>query len=155
MDVEEYLHTSFEPECEFLDGGLVDRYAGDLPHSTTMANMIFRLQALRARLGVRALPIIRICITPTRYRVADVAVWRDDNLGDARIPTVPPFLAVEILSPEDRMTRMLPKIQEYLAFGIEYVWLIDPEEKSALIFTHESPGGSVVADILRTTNPAI
>jgi len=40
MDVEEYLHTSFEPECEFLDGGLVDRYAGDLPHSTTMANMI-------------------------------------------------------------------------------------------------------------------
>jgi Uma2 family endonuclease len=42
--------------------------------------------------------------------VADIAVWRAGGIGD-RIPTLPPFLVIEILSPEDRITRMQPKIQ--------------------------------------------
>jgi hypothetical protein len=61
-----------------------------------------------------------IQISPSRYRVADIAVWRAGNIGD-RIPTVPPFLAVEILSPEDRITRMQPKIQDYLSIGVECI----------------------------------
>lgn len=76
-------------------------------------------------------PEIRIQIHSRRYRVADIAVWRDDNIG-TRIPTAPPFLAIEILSPEDRMVRMLPKIQEYLAIGVEHLWVIDPQEKAAI-----------------------
>ncbi|MCX6638190.1 MAG: Uma2 family endonuclease, partial [Acidobacteria bacterium] len=96
---------------------------------------------------------IRIQIHPRRYRVADIAVWRAGDIGK-RIPTVPPFLVVEILSPEDRMVRMLPKIQEYLSIGTEWIWVIDPEERQALIYSQASPGG-VVSDILRTEEPAI
>jgi len=43
-----------------------------------------------------------------------VAVWRGGAIGD-RIPSIPPFLSIEILSPEDRITRMQPKIAEYLS----------------------------------------
>src|SRR5437867_10431199 len=132
MDVDEYLRTSFDgPDCEYLDGEVIERNMGELPHADVQGNHYYLLRGLRSRLGIRVVPEIRIRISPTRYRVADLAVWRDDNIGD-RIPTVPPFLAVEILSPEDRMTRMQPKLAEYLSIGVEWIWLIDPIEKNAI-----------------------
>jgi len=84
---------------------------------------------------------------------ADIAVWRDTNIGTG-IPTIAPFLVIEILSPEDRMVRMLPKIQEYLSIGVEWVWVIDPEEKSALLYSQKNPAGAL-CDILRTESPAL
>jgi Uma2 family endonuclease len=154
MDVDEYLHTSFDgPDCEYLDGEVVERNMGELPHADVQVTLVFLLRQLRARLGIRVMSEIRTRISPTRYRVPDVAVWRDDNLG-GNIPTVPPFLAIEILSPEDRMTRVQPKIAEYLAIGVEWIWLIDPTEKNALCYSQRNPVGTLT-EILRTENPDI
>jgi Uma2 family endonuclease len=153
IGVEEYLRTVFDgADCEYLDGEIVERNMGELPHGDIQVELIFRLkQASRGRL--RVVSEIRIQINPRRYRVADIAVWRAGDIGK-RIPTVPPFLAIEILSPEDRMVRMLPKIQEYLSIGTEWIWVIDPDERKALIYSQASPAG-VVSDILRTEDPAI
>ena len=154
MDVEEYLRTSFDgSDCEFLDGEVVERNWGDFPHASVHGNLGGLLSEFRKTLGVRVLMSIRLRISPQRFRVADLAVWLDDNIG-TRIPTVAPFLAVEILSPEDRMVRMLPKIQEYLSIGVEYVWVIDPEEKAALSYSRRHPEGAAVTT-LRTENPDI
>ena len=97
------------------------------------------LRIVRSRLGIKVFPAIRIRISPTRFRVADVAVWRDGNIGD-RITTVPPFLVIEVLPPEDRMTRMQPKIAECLSIGVCY--------------SQQNPAG-VLSEVLRTENPAI
>src|SRR5579863_251358 len=154
MDVEEYLRTSFEgSDCEFLDGEIVERNMGELPHGDVQLTLSRLLWRLRKTLGIRVVTEIRIQIGPRRYRVADIAVWRDDNIGTG-IPTVPPFLVVEILSPEDRMVRMLPKIQEYLSIGVEFVWIVDPREKTALRYSKKNPAGEV-CEILCTENPAI
>jgi Uma2 family endonuclease len=154
MDVGEYLRTSFEgPDCEYLDGEIVERNMGEIPHSAVQGTLYRLLWQLRSLLGLLVLPEIGIQISPTRYRVADLAVWRDDNIGTG-IPTIPPFLVVEILSPEDRMVRMLPKIQEYLAIGVEWIWIVDPREQSALLYSQKNPAGAV-CDILRTENPFI
>lgn len=154
MDVEEYLRTSFDgSDCEYLNGEIVERNMGELPHGDVQVNLAVLLRQLRKRLGIRVVTEIRIQIHSRRYRVADIAAWRDDNIG-AGIPTVPPFLVIEILSPEDRMVRMLPKIQEYLSIGVEWVWVIDPEEKSALSYSQKNPAGAV-CDVLRTENPAL
>jgi Uma2 family endonuclease len=154
MDVDEYLRTSFDgPDCEYLDGEVVERNMGELPHADVQGNLYRRLWQFRSTLGIRVELEIRVRIHPSRYRVPDIAVWRDDNIG-TRIPTVPPFLVVEILSPEDRMVRMVPKIQEYLAIGVESVWVIDPQEKSAVCYSRENPAGAV-CDVLRTENPTI
>ena len=154
MDVEEYLRTSFEDaDCEFLDGEVVERNWGEWEHSTVQGELIGSLAQLREELRIQVLPAIRIKINPRRYRVADIAVWRAGNIG-TRIPTVPPFLAVEILSAEDRLVRMQPKIQEYLSIGVEYVWVIDPEERRALIYSPQVPTGQLT-DLLRTENPVI
>ena len=45
--------------------------------------------------------------------------------------TRPPFLCVEILSPEDRMSRVMRVVHEYLAMGVSTVWVPDPLEKKA------------------------
>jgi Uma2 family endonuclease len=154
IDAGVYLRTSFEgPDCEYLDGEIVERNVGEIPHGKTQGNLYYLLRQLRSLLGILVIPEIRIQISPTRCRVADLAVWRDDNIGTA-IPTVAPFLVVEIMSPEDRMVRMLPKIQEYLSIGVEYIWIVDPQEQSALLYSQKNPAGEV-CDILRTANPAI
>src|SRR6266542_567360 len=154
MSVDEYLRTSFDgPDCEYLDGEVVERNMGELPHGDVQFTLARLLWQFRRSLGIRVVTEIRIRISPTRYRVADIAVWRNDNIGD-RIPTVPPFLAIEIWSPEDRITRIQPKIAEYLSIGVEWVWLIDPIDRSVICYSQRSPAG-VLCEVLRTENPAI
>jgi|SRR5580698_4707736 Uma2 family endonuclease len=154
MDVSEYLHTSFEgPDCEYLDGEIVERNMGELPHGDVQLNLASLLRQMRKRLGLRVVPEIRIQISSRRYRVPDIAVWRNDNIGTS-IPTVAPFLIVEVLSPEDRMVRMLPKIQEYLSIGVEWIWIVDPQEQSALLYSQKNPAGAV-CEVLIAENPSI
>lgn len=151
---EEYLHAQFEgPDRDYADGEVVERNMGELPHAILQSELVYRLRTLGQGLGFRVLPEIRIQIAATRFRVADVAVWRAGPIGRT-IPTIPPFLVVEILSPDDRLVRLQPKIQEYLSHGVEWVWVIDPDERRALSYSPDAPGGTLV-DELRTKNPAI
>ena len=152
--VEEYLHTTFDgADCEYVDGEIIERNMCELPHAKLQGWLIQKLMSVGSAFGLQILPEIRIQTRPTRFRVADVAVWRPGNIG-TRIPTVPPFLAVEILSAEDRLVRLQPKIQEYLAHGVEWVWVIDPDERRAMSYSPTNPGGTLV-DELRTDNPSI
>ena len=154
MSVEEYLHTSFEDaDCDYLDGEVVERNVGEWEHASVQGALLDIFYRLRKTLGIQARVEIRIQIGPRRFRVADVAVWPAGFVGKG-IPSEPPFLAIEILSPADRMTRMQPKIQEYLSIGVRYVWLIDPYEKNALVYSRDFPGGRL-ADVLTTDDPAI
>ncbi|MDQ6699574.1 MAG: Uma2 family endonuclease [Acidobacteriota bacterium] len=154
MDVEEYLHTSFDnADCEYLDGEVVERNMGEGPHADIQGELILVLREMRKRLGIVVLPKIRIQISERRFRVPDVAVWRAGYIIE-RIPTVPPFLAIEILSSEDRMVRMQPKIAEYFSIGVEYVWVIDPSEAKAVCYSKQVPTGEF-CDVLRTGDPYI
>ncbi len=152
MSVDEYLHTQFDgPDRDYVDGEVVERNMGELPHARLQAELLYRLRSLANSLGLQVLPEIRIQVSPTGFRVADVAVWRPGPIGE-RIPTIPPFLVVEILSLEDRVVRLQPKIREYLAHGVEWVWVIDPDERRALSYSPADPGGALV-DELRTQHP--
>ena len=154
MTVEEYLRTPFDDaDRDYVDGEVVERNMGELPHATLQTELARTLGNLAHALGIRVLTEIRIHVTATRFRVADIAVRRAGPIG-RRIPTVPPFLVVEILSAEDRLVRLQPKIREYLAHGVEWVWVIDPDERRALSYTPADPGGTLV-DELRTHDPEI
>ena len=42
--VDEYLRTSFDgPDCEYLDGEIVERNWGDLPHGSTQGRLTYLL----------------------------------------------------------------------------------------------------------------
>jgi Uma2 family endonuclease len=153
LSVEDYLKASFEADCEFLDGEIVERNMGELPHALLQGKLLVLLNELGSGSGLQVVPEIQLQISPTRYRVADIAAWRAGSIG-TRIPLVSPFLVVEILSPEDRMVRMQPKIQEYLGIGVDHVWLIDAFERKALTYSKEDPVGRLT-DVLKTESPQL
>ena len=154
LTVEEYLRTPFDgPDRDYVDGEAIERNMGELPHARLQMRLGYLLSARADRLHLQVLPEIRIQVAPSRFRVADLAIWRAGPIGD-RIPTVPPVLVVEILSPEDRLVRLQPKIQDYLAHGAEWVWVIDPDERRALSYSPAEPAGRLV-DVLETRSPDI
>ena len=143
MTVDEYLRAGFDgADCDFVDGEVFERNMGEIEHSKVQRELIRRLLIASAAAGLEVLPEIRIQTRPTRFRFADIGVWRGPATPRKGIPTSPAFLAIEILSPEDRMVRMQPKVQEYLAMGVSFVWVVDPYERQALVYTSDSPGGT-------------
>lgn len=70
-----------------------------------------------------------------------------------QVLTHPPFLCVEVLPKDDRMSEMQERIDDYLSFGVRYVWVLDPRTKRALVYGAE--GIQEVKVALRTRNPEI
>ena len=124
VSVEEYLSTVYEPDCDYVDGELVERNVGEYEHSRLQWALGQWFGSLESSRGVRVIPELRVQVAPTRFRVPDVCV----TLGKPgeRILTRPPFLCIEVLSPEDRMSRMMERIADYLKFGVPNIWIIDP-----------------------------
>jgi Uma2 family endonuclease len=56
-------------------------------------------------------------------------------------------LCNEILSKDDRMTEMEERVEDYLQFGVPYVWVINPENGQAWIYT--SAGRTPANGVLR------
>ncbi len=74
---------------------------------------------------------------PDTVRGPDVALYEDAVSFDELHPKygeVPPLLAVEVLSPSDRVNRVLRKITDYLTHGVRLVWLIDPEDRTVTVW---------------------
>jgi Uma2 family endonuclease len=65
---------------------------------------------------------------------------------------VPPFLCIEVLSPEDRLNRMQEKIDDYLRFGVRFVWVIDPYQRRAWIYSADA-AGEIQDGLMRTADP--
>jgi len=154
MTLDEYLRASFDgADRDFVDGEVLERNMGELPHAAVQMELAYRLRNLAPTMGLTVLPEIRIQVAATRFRVADVAVWLARPSG-TRIPIAPPFLVVEVLSPEDRLVRLQPKIQDYLKHGVRWLWVVDPDERRAMIYSPAEPGGMLVEE-LRTVIPDI
>lgn len=66
----------------------------------------------------------------------DAAFVRRERLPQLtdRFAPVPPDLAVEVLSPSDRMADALSKVAMYLQAGVQLVWLVDPLDLSVTVF---------------------
>jgi Uma2 family endonuclease len=77
----------------------------------------------------------------SRLRVPEVSVLRADAPRE-QIIRHPQLISIEILSPEDRLNKMQDKVDDYLEFGVENVWVIDPETRRAL--TADASGFQVV-----------
>ncbi len=151
IPVKEYLATSYRPDREYIDGAVLERNLGEHDHSRLQAHLATYLMNREKQWGIHVVIEQRVQVRPTRFRVPDVCVTR----GDAPIEQIftrPPLLAIEILSPDDRMSEMLERIHDYLSFGVLCVWLLDPRTRGA--FVHTSAGMQEVKDgVLRTADP--
>lgn len=137
VSVEEYLHSSFEHDAEYVEGRIVPRSLPQKPHSKMQGYLLRMLCPAGDPLGYEVWPEQRIRTqrAPARYRVPDLCVTQGEPSED--VFTDPPFLCVEILSPDDAAVEVWAKIREYRAFGVAYVWIVDPDTGTGEIHSPE------------------
>src|SRR5262245_39360886 len=129
ISLEQYLHTSFpDLDREYRGGELVERSLPDYLHGKTQAMLVAFFLALRGKLALFPSVETRMRLKPDVVLIPDVSVFHPTE-PTGRVPDTPPFVVIEILSPDDRMTAVRAKLQEYRAWGVQHVWLVDPYER--------------------------
>jgi len=134
VPVSEYLKTMYDPDCDYVDGEVQERNLGEQEHSDLQGQLLDLLRTQANKVYVRANPEIRVQVAETRFRVPDICVRRRAVVSE-RIIRQPPLLCIEILSPEDRVSRTREKIRDYLDMGVIEVWIVDPAARSVTICT--------------------
>jgi Uma2 family endonuclease len=132
--VREYLRTSWSPDREFVDGRIEERNLGEKEHSIIQRYLTVLFAIKRAEWGVEVFPELRTQTAARNFRVPDVLVTRTGESFEHYV-THPPLIAIEILSPEETLRRMNKKAAEYRRFGVENIWIVDPEPRLAYTYT--------------------
>ncbi|HEX3472440.1 MAG TPA: Uma2 family endonuclease [Silvibacterium sp.] len=125
ISVSEYLHTSYRPDCDYVDGVIEERNLGELDHAAVQAALLLWLGQYKREWGIRSYPEIRVQISPTRFRIADVCIVSVAAPREQIIQS-PPIALVEILSPEDLISRYTERLDDYRRMGVQHIWVIDP-----------------------------
>ena len=132
IPVEEYLATSYRPDCDYVDGEIEERNVGEFDHSV-LQGLLFRLfYNNRESWKIRVSPEQRVRLAARKVRVPDVCVMRDDSPRE-QVITTPPLICIEILSPKDTLRRLRTRIDDYFEFGTGHVWVVDPGLRKAYV----------------------
>jgi Uma2 family endonuclease len=127
--LEYYLHETWSPDREFVNGEIVERNLGEKSHAAWQIALCRLLSDLRMSANIRVYPELRLQTSATNFRIPDVMAI-DRNAPDEEIITHAPLLCVEILCPEDRYSKMEEKVEEYFRMGVPAVWIIDPRTQT-------------------------
>jgi Uma2 family endonuclease len=126
ISVELYLHSSeWDPDAEYVDGMIEERPMGEYDHADWQGAILYWFRRHADEWNLRVQTELRIRVSKDNYRVPDVTVMSRDNPKE-QIVTLPPIAVFEVLSPEDRIPRMMRKLAEYSAMGIPRIWVVDP-----------------------------
>lgn len=126
--------------CEFIDGTLVEKPVG----SRESIIALFIATALNNFVRPRKLGLVSgeagpIRTSTTRIRMPDVAFISIDDLPSRKLPdepilSVPPSLAVEVISVGNTKAEMRQKVKEYFESGVRLVWLVYPKTRTIAVY---------------------
>ena len=87
---------------------------------------------------------------PDTVRGMDVSFYSYSRLPKGPLPAryvdVVPELVVEVRSPDDRWSRILKKVSEYLEAGVTAVCVLDPKTETARVYSAEDTEQILTAD---------
>lgn len=126
ISVEHYLHSTFEPDAEYVDGEIRMRPMGTYSHADWQQAIQRWFAAHAKEWNIRSVSEQRVNTVPGHYRVPDVVVLDRANPRE-EIVTVAPLAVFEVLSPDDRVQELYEKLDEYTAMGIPHIWVVDPK----------------------------
>jgi Uma2 family endonuclease len=146
ISVREYLNTTYRPDCDYVDGEVRERNLGEIDHALLQTLIAARFWANFGQWSVVAVVEQRVQVARTRFRVPDVTILRS---GQPREPiiTVPPLVVVEVLSKDDSLRRMRERVDDYLSFGIQHIWILDPVARLGYVCSRtgfQEPEGEVL-----------
>jgi Uma2 family endonuclease len=131
IPVSEYLQTTYRPDREYIDGEVLERNVGKWLHARMQALLAIWFGKHEAAWQVISSTEQRIQVSSTRVRVPDLVVVLPGPQPDVLVE--PPLLIVEILSPDDTYTSLQQRCQDYLAMGVQTVWIVDPQTRSGRV----------------------
>jgi Uma2 family endonuclease len=121
VTVEQYLTSSYSPDCDLVDGHLEERNMGEFDHGDLQTEIahIFRVNE----------PLWKVKAV-VEFRVPDVMILHP---GQKRTPIIreAPLLCIEVLSPGDTWKRLKVRVDEYIDLGVPHVWAFDPADRTA------------------------
>lgn len=139
--------------CELIDGELHSMSPAGYEHGGLAGNLhgLLWQHARHARLGrvFAAETGFVIRTDPDTVRAADVAFVAANRLPPAQRGFFPgpPDLAVEVVSPSDRVADVEDKVQDWLDAGVRLVWVVWPATRTVSVYR---PGSTPVT--LRDTD---
>jgi Uma2 family endonuclease len=125
VPLEIYLASSYEPDAEYVNGVIERRPMGGYDHSSWQHAVELWFAQHAQEWGIRVRPELHVQVAAFQFRVPDVTIL-DRNLPIEQVITHPPLVIVEILSPEDSLTRMMTKLAEYEKMGVQTILVLDP-----------------------------
>jgi len=119
------IYAERKPYYELLDGVAVQKASATRLHSTLQ----FILLVMLKELGFKSRPELTLAIDEAWEPTPDVC----GVLGpeEAPYPTRAVAVAFEVLSPEDRFTRVIQKCRKYAEWGIQDILVYDPVDHDA------------------------
>ena len=130
----EYLSTSFEgTDREYVHGEIVERSMPTYPHGKTQLRLGVRFEQLRESHHLFACLETRMRLAPDLFRIPDIAVFAGTE-PDEQVPSRPPLLVIEIISPDDRYSEVLEKLAEYRQWGVSHIWVVDPHRRTLAVY---------------------
>jgi Uma2 family endonuclease len=147
ITVDEFEAMSLDGRWELIDGELVEMSpSADEPSAigATITGMLWSFARPR-RLGrvYNAEGGFVLFSDRETVRAPDVAFVRAERMprGEARkhFARMAPDLAVEVLSPTDRISELLAKVQMYQESGVPLIWVVDPDLETITVIARDNP----------------
>src|SRR5271168_414335 len=69
ISVSEYLHTSYSPDCDYVDGLVMERNVGEWDHADLQGAFVTYFRTRRKQWNIQAVPECRVQVAPTRFRI--------------------------------------------------------------------------------------
>ncbi len=132
--LEEYLHTSYHPDVEYLDGKLQARSAADGTHGFFLPIVGSWFLRHSNEWKVIAASCVRTQVSPTRIRLPDLVVLQKIKVSE-QILTTPPLIVVDILTCTDVYEELSERAEDFSKMGVQNYWLLEPKERSAQVWT--------------------
>ncbi len=145
VTAEQLLATPGLGRCELVRGELIVMTPAGFEHGSILVNITLPLGGFvkQHRLGIvtGAETGFQIRRDPDTVRAPDVGFVRAERVPPT--PTRgffqgPPDLAVEVLSPDDRASEVLAKVNDWLAAGCLAVWVVDPAQRAVSVYHKEA-----------------
>jgi Uma2 family endonuclease len=89
IPIEDYLSSTYDPDCDYIDGHLEERNLGEWDHASLQMRISAFLYVRQDQWGIRVVPELRVRVSPTRFRIPDVCVV----LGEPNEQVLPPSSA--------------------------------------------------------------
>ncbi len=125
-----------KPYREYWFGEVIQKPMPKILHGAVQ----FLIMALLDARGWNVFPEIRLKLHPQAEPVPDVIALRKGEKVKGPYPTKPFGLCIEILSPADSLKKLFKKADYYVSWGVSYVWIIDPQARTAWMVTAEKAG---------------